>query len=112
MELWQIAVLCFAIGVLLIFAVKSIIRLTLGVKDFNYNHPEEGENEVFVTNAWEDDYYHIGWSTKRKGKQAYDIYGNPLKSGFPVFVKKSELEAAGFDITKFKTKWVNPNRIP
>lgn len=70
--------------------------------DFNENHPEKGDDEIFITNAWEGDreglfdnekdYSRIGWKTKRKGRQAYDIYGKPLKNGYPVFVKKSEYE--------------------
>jgi hypothetical protein len=113
LELWLIVLLGFAIAVPAVgLAVKGVTRLTLGVKNFNSNHPEKLEGEVFLSNGWEDDYMQFGWKTKRKGNQAYDIYGTPLKTGYPVFVKKSELQANGIDTTKFETRWVNPKKIP
>lgn len=75
------------------------------VKDFNRDHPERLDDEVYLGNfsdapnedldgksGWES----IGWETKRRGKIAYDIYGKLLKGWdgyFPVFAKQSEIKA-------------------
>ena len=96
------------------------------LKKFNKNHPELMEGEVFLTNIsdievvldMESGRYNftggkvtqqdklngilknfemIGWRTKRLGNIGYDIYGNIYESGMPVFVQRSELEAAGID---------------
>lgn len=83
-------------------------------KDFNKNHPERLDDEVFITNT--DDYSGfegrrssydaVGWETKRKGIVAYDINGKPLgqrwSGSFPVFAKKAEIEKSknGEDILK------------
>ena len=78
-------------------------------KDFNKNHPEREDDEVFITNAddeldlldFEDKksgYGHVGWKTKRKGTVAYDTKGLPLGNrwpgAFPVFVKQAEIKEA------------------
>lgn len=77
---------------------------------FNLKHPELLNGEMFLTNVFEgmpdfdddeDDgsleyqFRSIGWASKRLGNQAYDIRGNPLPTGHPVFVKMAELEHAG-----------------
>lgn len=69
--------------------------------DFNKNHPERLDDEVFITNADDEinfpkgksSYQAIGWRTKRRGNVPYDINGKPLKDGrsFPVFVKQEEI---------------------
>jgi hypothetical protein len=55
------------------------------------------DDEVFLTNACDENFHNIGWNTKRQGQLAYDPKGEPLgirwKGAFPVFVKKSEIEA-------------------
>lgn len=60
-------------------------------------HPEARKNEVYLGNATRDAFYNVwGWNTRRMGLQAYDIYGNPLKSIeglYPVFVQRREIEA-------------------
>lgn len=73
-------------------------------KDFNKNHPERLEDEVFITNADDDpgfeqrrsSYDAVGWQTKRKGIVSYDINGKPLgqrwSGSFPVFAKIAEIE--------------------
>lgn len=65
------------------------------------NHPECGENEVYVTNAdinkpleWQ-----VGWKTARWGKVAYDTNKRAMPEEWklaPVFVKESELIENGF----------------
>ena len=65
----------------------------------NKAHPEKQEDEVFITNCFKKNHFMgIGWQSKRKGETAYDANGRILHEGFPVFVKRSELEAAGFEI--------------
>lgn len=60
---------------------------------FNKTHPEIQKGERFLTNcANKHDYSHIGWALKRKGKQAYDVKGNPISYLFLVFVNKAEWE--------------------
>jgi len=66
---------------------------------YHYNethkHPEQKEDEVWLTNADEETFRtKIGYSSKRLGTVAYGSDGNLLKfDGFwPVFVKKSEHE--------------------
>ena len=59
-------------------------------------HPEIREGEFYLGNFTEDGYSKIGWKTKRRGVHAYDIDGDPIRCGtFPVFAKKSELDAKG-----------------
>lgn len=73
-------------------------------KDFNKNHPERLDDEVFITNSDDEfdfeenrsSYDAVGWKTKRRGEVAYDIYGKPLgqrwRGSFPVFAKIAEIE--------------------
>jgi len=69
--------------------------------NFNANHPELQEGEVFLTNMLPDrvlddqsDWEAIGWATKRVGLVAYDRKGNPLDDYIPVFIQRSESEEA------------------
>ena len=99
----------FVIGlgiVAVLFIAAAIVRIT-GRNRFNFNHPEMQKDEVFITNSDKYDCRHIGWKTKRYGKKAYDIYGKCIsesgwKGSFPVFVKKSEMIAAGFRIFQIR----------
>ncbi len=90
-------------------------------------HPEQTDDEVFLTNAsdlvdpagdgrsaWEA----TGWKSKRRGMQAFDSNGQPLKDGlmFPIFVRRAELVAAGLDPDNLEI-WPKPKsqlgrRIP
>ncbi len=63
-------------------------------KDFNRNHPELREGEIFIMNTW-DNGCNCSWKTKRLGNQAYDIHGNPMRDGTPLFAQKKELDDAG-----------------
>lgn len=59
---------------------------------FKKSHPEQGDNEVFLTNAkGHEDYDRIGWNTKRAGKTAYNTSGFTVEGMFPVFVTQKEL---------------------
>ena len=58
-------------------------------------HPECKSDEVFLTNDDDLGVSQIGWKSKRKGRNAYDIDGNLIKGLFPVFVKQSELPFDG-----------------
>ena len=60
-----------------------------------WRHPELRGGEVFLTNMTSENFHRIEWKTKRAGAQAYDIKNRPFKGLFPVFVQKSELDAAG-----------------
>ncbi len=64
-------------------------------KDFNEQHPERKDDEIFLTNASLKDFNSLDlYETKRTGTVAYDIDGKPLgdrwPGSFPVFVKKDE----------------------
>lgn len=74
-----------------------------------WSHPELQDGEVFVTNASErssgkyqddprSDWDACGWTTKRRGKIAYDIQYKPISGMFPIFAQRQELEAAGVKI--------------
>lgn len=65
------------------------------------NHPEAKEDEVWIGNMFRSDFSRVGWNTRRLGETAYLTNGKqiPKSQGFgPVFVKRSEIEAAGVDI--------------
>lgn len=64
--------------------------------ELNYNHPERRENEVYLTNATFRGFASFGWTTKRIGEYAYDIYGKCVpffhhnEHIYPVFVSRDE----------------------
>lgn len=61
-----------------------------------WNHPEAGEDEVFVGNGYKRFFEKdVRWRTKRMGVQAYDQRtGEKLafEGYYPIFVKRKELE--------------------
>jgi hypothetical protein len=57
-------------------------------------HPEQQDDEVFITNSRPEDVSLICWTTKRIGGQAFGKDGNPITSLVPVFVKRREIEEA------------------
>lgn len=64
-------------------------------------HPEKQEDEVFLTNvSTHSTWLMIPWKTKRQGQYALDEYGRiiPRKGTSPIFVKKAELQQAGYTI--------------
>jgi hypothetical protein len=61
-------------------------------RSYNETHPELEEGERFLTNCVQDTYDSIGWKTKRWGRHAYTIEGEPLTGYIPVFVQRSEYE--------------------
>jgi hypothetical protein len=62
-------------------------------------HPEQIFDEVFLGNFTLDGFYKIAWNTARRGKGAYDIYGNVINYGtYPVFVGRKEMNDIGFQI--------------
>lgn len=71
----------------------------MAASDFNRNHPELQEGEVFITNAGANDtsWHQMIWKTKRMGNVAYSKHGEQMPSLRPIFVQISELEAK--DIT-------------
>lgn len=74
---------------------KSKIKEQKIIKDFEKDHPERKEDEVYITNTDEEDYHDIGWKTKRHGIDAYDLSGKKFGEFprvFPVFVKISEIK--------------------
>jgi len=58
-------------------------------------HPEQGADELFITNADKDTFGQVSWKTKRAGEVAYDTSGKPLgrrwPGSFPVFAKREEI---------------------
>jgi hypothetical protein len=61
-------------------------------------HPEAVGDEIFICNVWKCDFPAVGWNSKRLGSVAYSTAAAVLKALRPVFVQKSEIEAAGVDI--------------
>jgi len=55
-------------------------------------HPEQGRNEVFVSNANPNDFRFFCWGVKRMGNIAYDKDGTILPHLRPIFVTKNEIE--------------------
>lgn len=72
------------------------------MKNFNRDwHPERKPDELFFTNAQigGSRYNDLPFTTKRKGKTAYDAAGNLLSTHyFPIFVKASELLTKNFNL--------------
>jgi len=61
--------------------------------DHNKHHPELEPGEVFLANTSADYVFErLELKTKRRGKDAFDIYGRPMGELFPIFVQASELE--------------------
>jgi len=65
-----------------------------------WTHPELREGEVYSCNTTSAFINSQRWTTARIGKVAYTIGGKPFQpdSGadlYPVFVQRSEIEAAG-----------------
>tara|TARA_R110000850_G_scaffold108_5_gene873 strand:+ start:271 stop:480 length:210 start_codon:yes stop_codon:yes gene_type:complete len=58
---------------------------------FNSEHPELKSGEMFVTNTANNLMTNIGWHTKRLGRVAYDVYGDPIQGLYPVFKSKDEV---------------------
>lgn len=65
------------------------------VREHCHPHPEMLHAETFITNTTLKDFEYVGWRTKRMGQHAYCIKGELIHGMRPVFVKTSELEAAG-----------------
>ena len=62
------------------------------------NHPEKKNGEVLLGSSDERTFKYIAWSSKRRGKVAYDIRDKPRKSKyFPVFVQRRELVEHGIN---------------
>lgn len=62
--------------------------------DFNDNHPELREDEMFVSNVLISSYENSGWKSKRLGKIPYTSSGVIIIEGkynlFPLFRNKNE----------------------
>jgi len=61
------------------------------------DHPECKRGEVHIGNVYTSDFRSVGWKSKRLGKVPRGADGIALKGGNmrPVFVLRSEMEAAG-----------------
>ena len=75
----------------------------------NKTHPELLPGEIFFCNLncargfqrmWEE----ISWQTKRRGITGYDMNGEIIPGAEPVFVQRSEMEAAGVDVAVFEVE--------
>lgn len=83
----------------------------------NQNHPEQRENEVFLTNLNKEyfenllpeefryAYERIGYRSKRKGVTAYDVNGNILHGSYPVFVDKDEHDEIMQRVAEFNARF-------
>lgn len=61
--------------------------------DFNDNHPELREDEMFVGNVLMSSYEDSGWESKRLGKIAYTASGVIIEEEpnmYPLFKSKNE----------------------
>lgn len=76
-------------------------KVLMDFNQFNKNHPNRREDEVFLCNANYAEYVNLKWQTKRNGICAYTIIDEPNKKGvfidrnqeiFPVFVKIKEVK--------------------
>ncbi|MEW6170551.1 MAG: hypothetical protein AB1472_03220 [Candidatus Omnitrophota bacterium] len=80
-------------------------------------HPELREGEVFFGNffsfgiLFSDRDINIGNPNMRIGKIAYDVDGNILKNGVPVFIQKSEFKKSKFKKSKFNFKFDNEGNV-
>ena len=72
-----------------------------------FTHPEKQGDEVFFTNGTARQFRLMRWETKRKGAIAYDGEGKQLnhKGWFPIFLKKSELDAVKADLKTERKTW-------
>ena len=69
---------------------------------FNFIHPELETGEIYLANTDDGIFRLLSWETKRKGEVSYSICGEKLYDAtFPVFVQRSELYEAGFDLDGF-----------
>lgn len=63
------------------------------------SHPELLEGEVLLMNTTEEEFRKSVWRTKRMGRVAYDVHGNPIAHPcVPFFIQRKELEDAGMPI--------------
>jgi len=61
----------------------------------NANHPELRSGEIFLCDASENSYRHIGWKSKRRGEKSINptvSRGQQATDLAPVFVLRSELD--------------------
>lgn len=75
-------------------------------RDFNINHPEKKEGEVFLVNVLDDEQFlELEWKTKRRGNVAYDVYGKVIKllghRVYPVFIQLAEVEKNIIGLSNF-----------
>lgn len=88
--------------------VLEALRLPMR-RDCTKRHPEQGDDEVFVSNTTVRDFQEWGWKTGRLGVQAYTLDGD-LIGGFvdnieeeafrPGFVKSAEVLEFGLEINE------------
>ncbi len=79
---------------------KLFLRETVVAHDrITGRHPEQRDDETFLGNYYRGDTSKCGWRTKRVGVYAYCKDGTRSTSDSrPVFVQRSELEAAGIQL--------------
>jgi hypothetical protein len=71
-------------------------------------HPEQEDNEVFISFENKETFKQIKWKTKRLGKQGYELIPMykgeliPIKGLFPCFIKEQEM--IEYKEAKFKEK--------
>lgn len=74
--------------------LRSTKRNLIELTNENRQHPEGTKKEVFLGNFTEEDWSHVGWKTKRRGKIAYRADGSMLLDQclFSGFAAREEVE--------------------
>jgi len=67
------------------------------MQPFSRSHPECLTGEIYIGNGSLVVFKKKEWKTKRMGRKAYDLTGQPISGVqiFPMFVQRIELEEAG-----------------
>jgi len=81
---------------------NNAIESVLG--DFNTQHPEAREGEIWIANVPENRFGAVKWDTKRLGTIAYNNKGEPVSGHRPVFAEKKELEKVGHPVLSYRIK--------
>ncbi len=70
--------------------------MTQALRNLTGQHPEQAADETFVGNTTVETFDASQWHSKRRGNQAFLKNGQPADASLrPVFVKTSEVHAAG-----------------
>ena len=76
----------------------------MNITEVDFIHPEIQSGEIFFTNSSQVKFEKIQFSTKRRGKVAYDGRGNLTSNinWFPVFIQEEELKNKNLDLREIR----------